>query len=96
MADKQWYLLSYDIRDANRLRRVAKHLLGYGERLQYSVFRCRLSQRQLERLQWELLKIIEKDDDLLIIGLCKTCSGKVRTRGGQSDWEDEPSLFEII
>ena len=45
MSDAKWWLVSYDVRDSNRLRKVAKKLEGYGERLQYSVFRCRLEAR---------------------------------------------------
>ena len=57
---KRWYIVAYDIRDPVRLRRVAKHLKGYGVRLQYSIFRCRLNDRQVARLDWELKKIDEK------------------------------------
>ena len=42
-----WYLVCYDIRDPKRWRRCFKLLKGYGEGLQYSVFRCRLTKRQL-------------------------------------------------
>ncbi|MGE0434417.1 MAG: CRISPR-associated endonuclease Cas2 [Planctomycetota bacterium] len=44
----QWYLLTYDVRDDKRLRKVAKTLEGYGTRLQYSVFHCHLSRTDLE------------------------------------------------
>ncbi|EMN95623.1 CRISPR-associated endoribonuclease Cas2-like protein, partial [Leptospira interrogans serovar Medanensis str. UT053] len=36
---KHWRLVSYDIREPKRLRRVAKIMEGFGERIQYSVFR---------------------------------------------------------
>ena len=62
--DKNWRLVMYDVRDPKRLRKVAKHLEGYGSRIQYSVFRCRLSERQAERLRWELTTILEEEDDL--------------------------------
>ena len=59
MAMRHWHLISYDVRDPKRLRRVAKLLEGYGTRLQYSVFRCRLDELTLEKLHWELNKIME-------------------------------------
>lgn len=37
------YLLAYDISDPYRLRQVAKVALGFGDRLQYSVFVCELT-----------------------------------------------------
>lgn len=85
MADKHWHLVSYDVRDAKRLRRVAKKLEGYGGRVQYSVFRCRLDRETLEKLHWELNEIMESEDDLLIIPLCEGVlpQSKLEER---SDW----------
>ncbi len=93
---KLWYLVSYDVRNPKRLQKTAKHLKGYGRRLQYSVFRCKLSLRQLERLQWELSKILEKDDDILILGLCKNCGSRIRKKGGLENWSEGDRAFEII
>jgi CRISPR-associated protein Cas2 len=80
-SDKQYFLITYDVRDPRRLRRTSKTLLGYGHRIQKSVFRCRISRRQLERLRWELASILEGEDDLLIVELCARCTSKVRVRG---------------
>lgn len=44
------YLIAYDISDPVRLRRVIKVMESYGERLQYSVFLCDLSDAEL--VQW--------------------------------------------
>ena len=59
MAEKKWYLLSYDIRDPKRLRRAAKSILGRGTRVQYSVFRCRLSKAEKEKLLLEMEGFLE-------------------------------------
>lgn len=96
MSKKLWYVVSYDVRDSKRLRKVAKHLEGYGERLQYSVFRCRLTERDLERMRWELVRIMETEDNLLVIGLCARCGAKVAARHGADDWADQPPSFEIV
>ncbi len=45
------YLVSYDICDPKRLRRVARALEGFGVRLQYSVFECPLDDMRLAMLQ---------------------------------------------
>lgn len=95
-AQKLWYLVAYDVRDPKRLNRTAKHLKGYGTRLQYSIFRCRLSDRQVERLRWELAKILDKSDNLLIIGLCLKCAERIRKKGGSDDWTAETTSFEIV
>ncbi|MCL0065620.1 CRISPR-associated endonuclease Cas2 [Dehalococcoidia bacterium] len=96
MSKKLWYVVSYDVREPKRLRKVAKRLEGYGERLQYSVFRCRLTERDLERMRWELFRIMESEDNLLVIGLCLRCGAKVAARHGADDWAEQPSTFEII
>src|ERR1041384_7242721 len=56
METKQWYVVCYDITEPKRWRRVYKLLHGSGPRLQYSIFRCRLTARHMERLRWELEK----------------------------------------
>ena len=61
------YILCYDIADAKRLRLVAKLVENYGERLQYSVFICDLNKRALNRLVYELCKIISKEMDSVVI-----------------------------
>jgi CRISPR-associated protein Cas2 len=93
--NRQWYLVSYDIRNPERLRRVARHMEGYGERIQFSVFRCRLSPRQLERLRWELAGLTAEEDDLLVVGLCRNCVGRLRHEL-RTDWPDIPESWEIV
>jgi len=93
---KLWYLIAYDVRDPKRLRCVAGHLKGYGVRLQYSLFRCRLTKRQVERLRWELMQITTDDDDILIIGLCERCAAKIRQRKEDLEWTKEVTGFEIV
>lgn len=94
---KRYYLVCYDIHDPARLRRVAKHLQGYGHRLQESVFRCRLAERQLNRLKWELQKIIDESDELLYVRLCDTCVRHVTTQGtSRHEWPVEPPMHTIV
>ena len=61
-------LVTYDIatEDAEgqrRLNRVAKVCEGYGLRVQYSVFECRLSATACQRLVIELLDVIDRERD---------------------------------
>ncbi len=93
---KTCYLVTYDIRESRRLRRVAKTLEGYGTRIQYSVFRCRLRPRELERMQWELTKILDPSDELLIVGLCDGCASRIRTKGQKNGWKQEEVTFLIV
>jgi len=93
--NRHWYLISYDIRDPRRWREVYKTLLGHGERVQYSLFRCRLSRTEIEALRWELEKILGQEDDLLVIHLCPTCASGVEIRGQGDGWEPPPR-FTIL
>jgi CRISPR-associated protein Cas2 len=50
-----------------RLARVAKVCKNFGQRVQMSVFECRVTRAQLEDMEAKLLKIIEPDKDSLRI-----------------------------
>ena len=93
---KNWYLVTYDVREPKRLRKVAKHLQGYGVRMQYSVFRVRMNDRERERLGFEMKRIMAKEDKLLVIGLCERCSQKVEQMNTHAEWPEDPPGFEII
>jgi CRISPR/Cas system-associated endoribonuclease Cas2 len=56
MAERIRYLLTYDIRDERRLRRVHEVAVDHGERLQYSVYICDLTRQELVRLRARLRK----------------------------------------
>ncbi len=93
---RKWYLVSYDVRDEKRLRKTAKLLEGYGQRVQFSVFRCLLSDRQVERLRWELAQRMEPSDSLLIIGLCSACVNSIRKKNLPQDWPEEPEGWLVV
>ena len=63
---RQAYIVSYDISDPKRLRRVYKTMLGYGEHLQLSVFRCELNKREIIELRAKLAKTIHHDQDQVL------------------------------
>jgi CRISPR-associated protein Cas2 len=95
----RWWLICYDVRDDKRLRKAAKLLEGYGERLQYSVFRCWLSGRDAEKLRWELTELLSAEDDVMLIPLCQRCHGGVRVTHAATkrpEWPEEPGRFEIV
>ncbi len=56
------YTVSYDIAHDGRRVKVANVLKSYGERVQYSVFECRLSAQGYECLKTELLEVIHPRD----------------------------------
>jgi len=60
---RQAYVVTYDVCDPKRLRKVYKLMRGYGEHLQYSVFRCELSKRELVELRAKLGGLIHNGQD---------------------------------
>jgi len=99
MSDSKWWLVCYDVRDPKRLRRCARDMEGYGERVQYSIFRCWMSKLELERLRWELTELLESDDEVMLIPLCGSCvSGIVGIHGSDRppNWTNRPSRHEIV
>jgi CRISPR-associated protein Cas2 len=94
--DKRWRLVCYDIRDPARWRKVYKIVRGRGTRVQYSVFRCRLDQREVESMRWELAKVMDSTDSLLIVDLCPTCAGNVISRNHVDGWEERVPSFRVI
>ncbi len=61
------YVVSYDIRQPKRLRKVFRLMRGYGDHLQYSVFRCELSDRERVELIAKLSGLIKKDEDQVLL-----------------------------
>ena len=75
-------LISYDIADDNRRNKIAKILLDFGTRVQYSVFECNLNQEQLKMLKRRLCrKCSEDEDSIRIYILAKDSVDKIEVIG---------------
>ncbi len=92
---KQWYVICYDITDAARWRKVYKRLHGYGRRLQYSIFRCRLTKLEIEKLRWELEKDLTAADKLLILNVCDKCEQKTLSLNRPESWTEADKRFDF-
>ena len=82
-------LITYDITEtdtrkgAARLRRVAQVCEKYGERVQFSVFECRLSAERLVRMIAEVEDVIDQHRDSVIVYRFPGPLKDARTRVGQ-------------
>jgi CRISPR-associated protein Cas2 len=77
------YVIAYDIPDDRRRTKVHDLLLGYGAWMQYSLFECFLTDKELLRLQAKLAKLlVAKEDSVRVYPLCARCVSKVATIGG--------------
>ncbi|MFA7462794.1 MAG: CRISPR-associated endonuclease Cas2 [Anaerovoracaceae bacterium] len=60
------YIVTYDISNDKRLRAVFRIMSGYGDHMQYSVFRCDLSDKEKIHLVEKLHKILKHDEDQVL------------------------------
>jgi len=64
---RQAYLVSYDVSNPKRLRKVHRLLRGFGDAVQLSVFRCELNHRELVELRRDLAEIIHPQEDQVLL-----------------------------
>lgn len=93
---KHWYLICYDIRCPKRWRKAYKLLGGYGERIQYSIFRCWLSQRVREKLRWQLEEILTAEDELLFVRLSEQCVRGLNVYNREDAWSPQGEGYRIV
>ncbi len=61
------FIISYDITQPKRWRRVFRIMKGYGEWLQLSVFQCRLTRMRMVQLESELRDAMNQREDHVLI-----------------------------
>ena len=93
---KNQWIVSYDITDAKRLRKVAKFLEGYGNRIQNSVFRVYVSDRDLEKIKWELTKRIVESDSIFYFRFCNSCAEKIVKQNPKLYIAEEELSYRIL
>lgn len=84
-----FYVVSYDVPDDKKRDRVAKTLLDFGTRVQYSVFECIMDDKLLEKMIVKLGKIISEEDSVRIYALCAKCASVVKVLGSGGITKDE-------
>ena len=77
---RHWYIVCYDIRDPDRLRRVHGKMEGFGAPLQYSVFACDLTLQEKVTMIAALADLINHREDRIMI----VDTGPIEGRGMQS------------
>ncbi len=81
--DSRFWVISYDIADAKRLRRVARLMERFGTRLQKSVFECWLAPPDERALEDELVPLLQSPpDSVRWYPLCADCRELAQREGG--------------
>ena len=70
--------MCYDVRDPKRLVATYKKMSGYGDHVQYSVFLCDLSAKEIMFMREDLEEVLDTGQDSVMIV-------DVGPAGGQSD-----------
>jgi CRISPR-associated protein Cas2 len=91
------YIVSYDISDPKRLRRVATACEDFGVRKQYSVFLCRLSATDFARLRSRLYGLLDLSaDQVLFIPLCEKDVGRIEALGRPTEAADARDVVMVV
>ena len=61
------YLVCYDVSDDKRLRRTHRKMCGFGDPVQYSVFRCELSPTERQLMKEALWDILNWNQDRVML-----------------------------
>lgn len=61
------FLIAYDVTDDKRRTKIFRKLKGYGEALQYSLFRCALTPSERLRLRAEMWELIDHSTDRVLL-----------------------------
>lgn len=91
------YVVCYDIEEDGRRQRLSSLLGGFGERVQKSVFECRLDDSGFRRL----LEVLEKrfqpqtGENIRIYPLCRYCQKGALGVGERVEREEEVAFIEI-
>lgn len=71
---KKFYVVVYDIRKDKNRDKISKLLEKYGIRVNYSVFECLFTEKQLASVQEKVVRLIDKHSDSVIYyPLCLDC-----------------------
>lgn len=78
---RKLWMIAYDISDHKIRRAVSNHLQDHGVRVQYSVFECRLTKKQVLNLRHTLSQLIEATDTIRWYPLCRWCEAEIQWQG---------------
>lgn len=76
-------VVTYDIPEDKRRTQIHKALKDFGQRVQYSVFECELTDEQYLRMRDRLERLLHPNDDSVrFYFLCEGCQPRIERIGG--------------
>ena len=79
------YLFSYDISENKKRTKLSKYLEKKGRRIQKSVFLLDLKRTQIRAFKKEVVNIMGKGGDILLVPLCAGCVNKSQRFGAMME-----------
>ena len=90
------WLIAYDIADPKRWRKVFRLLKSYGAPVQLSVFECRISNSQRQKLWSSMQHIVHSDEDkVLCYPVCGQCERRIMSLGNSKRSEKLPVAWVV-
>jgi CRISPR-associated protein Cas2 len=86
-------VFAYDIASDRRRARVVRWLMGFGDRVQRSVFECELTPARLEQAWDGARRLLGRDDRLSVYVLCAACRPRARRVPSQGPTVRPPVSF---
>ena len=76
------HIVAYDIKDAKRLKKIARLCLDYGVRVQYSIFEFDLPEELTRNFLHELAGVIDPaEDKVMVVPICEKCRKHIHLMG---------------
>ncbi len=77
-----YVVVAYDVPDDRHRRKLAKLLLGFGARVQRSVYECELTEQEYERLLRRLERVRREEDSIRVYRLPPSVARQTVIFGG--------------
>jgi len=87
-------LVTYDIQDDKKRNKIASILEDFGTRVQYSVFECNLTEKQVQTLRHRLVRFIGDGDSIRYYRLCTDCLTHVLV-DGEGKVTKDPAFYIV-
>jgi len=73
--------------------KLAKRLLNFGTRVQYSVFECEVNKKQLRELKTQIMEFVDPEvDSLRIYKLCDACVQLIESHGTKEGRQEDDAV----
>lgn len=97
MTSQQLTLIVYDISNDKRRTKLHNILRNYGTPVQYSVFECHLTKKNLAKLKQEIAKIVRKrKDNVRYYFLCESCVTKIEATRKEEAHKSKPLQTIVV